>query len=266
MSEIFDYHGFADNKITTSKINCYLQCQAKFRFQYIEKIKAPSRSALLRGIAFHSAVAGNYGQKIETQQDLPIDDVLDIFGAQFDLGVPDTMFFNDEKPGEIKDSGYGMLKVYQKDIAPAVLPKVVEMPFELALVGTDMVFSGRVDTITMDEIIIDQKTKKARPAYVDEGHKIQMTAYTAGFQVENKRKPQKSRLDYVVDKKTPECVSFDVDITDNDIDLLLNMIGRYQKAMELGLDMPNRTSFMCSRRYCGYFAECEARFGGTVRE
>jgi hypothetical protein len=263
---IEEYHGLQDYKITTSKINTLLQCSAKHNFCFIEKIKTPSRSALLKGIAFHNAEAKNYEQKIESEKDLPIGDVLDIFGSQFDMGIPDTMWFQDEKPGEIKDSGYGMLKAYHSEIAPDVQPQSVEMPFELKLKGTDQVFAGRVDIITDDDLIIDTKTKKARPSYVDESHRLQLTAYTAGFQVTNQKKPKGARIDYVVDKKVPECLSCYIDVEDTDIDLLLNLIGQYQQVVNAGFDMPNRSSFMCSRRYCQYADECEKRFGGKVKE
>ena len=265
-SGIEEYHGMADRKITTSKINTFLQCPSKYMFQYVEKLKVPSRSALLRGLAFHNAVGENYLQKVDTEKDLPEADVLDIFGTQFDLGVPETMWFEDEKPGVLKDSGYKMLSTYHGIIAPGVQPAEVEMTFELKLKGTEQVFSGRVDTITKDETIIDHKTKSSKPAYVDPNHKIQMTAYTAGFQVEHQKKPKKSRLDYVIDKKQPECVSFDLEITDNDIELLLNLIGRYQLAIQAGIDLPNRGNFLCAKRFCPYAYECEKKYGGTVRE
>lgn len=263
---IEEYHGLAEHKITISKINTLLACPAKHNFCFIEKIKTPSRSALLRGIAFHSAEAKNYEQKIESEKDMPIADVLDIFGSQFDAGVPDTMWFEDEKPGDIKDSGYRMLTAYHGTIAPGVQPQAVEMPFELKLKGTDQVFSGRVDIITKDEMIIDTKTKKARPSFVDGDHKLQMTAYSAGYQVANKKKPRQIRLDYVIDKKQPECLSYDVEVEDTDIELLLHLIGKYQEALEKGFDMPNRSNFMCSRKYCQYADECEKRFGGKVKD
>jgi len=260
-----EYHGMSSNKITTSKINTYIMCQAKHYFCYIEKIKAPSRSALLKGIAFHSAVETNYAQKIETEKDLPVSDVLDVFGSQFDAGVPDTQFFEDEKIGEIKDSGYGLLKAYQGVIAPKVQPAQVEMLFELKLVDSDEVFSGRIDLITNENIIRDQKTKKARPSAIENDHHLAMTGYSIGYLVEHQEKPKGVMIDYIVDKKTPECISYEDVIEDSDVELLLSLIGRYQHAIKLGLDMPNRGHFLCNRRYCSYADLCEQRYGGKIR-
>jgi hypothetical protein len=225
----------------------------------------PSRSALLKGIAFHAAEQKNYEQKIVSEKDLPVGDVLDIFGSQFDMGTPDTLWFGDEKPGEIKDSGYGMLKVYHSTIAPEIQPQSVEMPFELKLKDTDNVFSGRVDIITKSEIIIDTKTKKARPSAIEGDHHLQLTAYSVGYQVTNRRKPKGTRVDYVVDKKVPECVSYEDTVEDSDIELLLNLIGKYQEAVKSGFDMPNRSSYMCNKKYCGYWEHCEKMYGGRVK-
>ncbi len=263
---IEEYHAISDNKISISKINMLLACPAKHNFCFLEKIKTPSRSALLRGIAFHHAEAKNYEQKIESEKDMPISDVLDIFSSQFDAGVPDTLWFEDEKPGEIKDSGCGMLKCYHSTVAPDVQPQYVEMPFELTLKGTEKVFSGKVDIITKGEVIRDTKTKRARPSFVEGSEKLQMTAYTAGFVVMNQRNPKGIKLDYVIDKKVPECLSYDVEVDNSDIELLLNLIGKYQEAIEKGFDMPNRSSFMCSRRYCQYADECEKLYGGKVKD
>jgi hypothetical protein len=39
-----------------------------------------------------------------------------------------------------------------------------------------------------------------------------------------------------------------------------------QEAMRDGIYPPRRASPLCSRRYCGYWRECEREFGGHVAE
>jgi CRISPR/Cas system-associated exonuclease Cas4 (RecB family) len=232
---------------------------------YIEKIKAPSRSMLLKGLAFHSAIETNYTQKIETEKDLPVSDVLDIFGSQFDAGVPDTQFFEDEKIGEIKDEGYGVVEAYHKKIAPTISPQSVETSFELKIKDIEQVFSGRIDLITKEQWIIDSKTTKNKPYSIDESHKLQLIAYNLGYQVINHEKPQGHRIDYVTSKKSPDCISYEFSVEDTDIDLILSLIWQYQNAMQIGIDMPNRGHFLCNRRYCSYADLCEQRYDGRVR-
>ena len=39
-----------------------------------------------------------------------------------------------------------------------------------------------------------------------------------------------------------------------------------QNGMRTGLYIPNRAGFLCSRRYCGYWRQCEREYGGVVKE
>ena len=260
-----EYHAMDSNKITVSKINSYMNCSMQYYFQYIEKVKAYSRSSLLLGSAFHSAEATNDTQKIVSDVDLPVDEVCDVFSTQFDEGGHETLFMQDEDKGRLKDDGYGLIQCYHKVMTPNIHPKAVEAKFELKLSNTDMVFAGKMDVITKDNKIIERKTKRARPSSVEGSHKLQLTAYQAGYLVTYKEKPKEARLDYCIMKKTPECLSYVVDVTDTDIEYLVNMINLVKESVDKGIFIPNRASFMCSSKYCQYSELCTAKFGGTVK-
>jgi CRISPR/Cas system-associated exonuclease Cas4 (RecB family) len=261
-----EYHGMAENVLTVSKINTYLSCSAQFWFQYIEKVKAYSRSSLLIGSAFHSAEATNDAQKIESDEDMPVDAVCDVFNDQFNEGAHETLFMQDEDKGKLKDDGYGLINVYNKIVTPDIHPVAVETRFELKLSNTDMVFAGKMDVITKDNKIIERKTKREKPSSVENQHKLQLTAYNAGYQVTHKEKPKESRLDYCVMTKTPQCLSYVVDVTDSDTKYLVSMINLVKESLDKGVFIPNRNSMMCSRRYCMYSDLCETKFGGAVKE
>jgi CRISPR/Cas system-associated exonuclease Cas4 (RecB family) len=171
----------------------------------------------------------------------------------------------DEDKGRLKDDGYGLIQCYHKVMTPNIHPKAVEAKFELKLSNTDMVFAGKMDVITKDNKIIERKTKRARPSSVEGSHKLQLTAYQAGYLVTYKEKPKEARLDYCIMKKTPECLSYVVDVTDTDIEYLVNMINLVKESVDKGIFIPNRASFMCSSKYCQYSELCTAKFGGTVK-
>jgi len=259
------YHAMESNKITASKINSYMNCSAQFFFQYIEQVKAYSRSSLLVGVAFHSAEAQNDIQKIESEKDMPVEDVCDIFGTQFDEGSHETLFMKDENKGDLKDNGYSLIQCYHKVLTPTIFPKAVEAKFELKLSNTDMVFAGKMDVITKDDKIIERKTKRAKPSSVDVSHKLQVTAYQAGYQVTYKEKPKESQIHYAITKKVPECISYVVDIDDKDTKYLVSMINLVKESIDKGIFMPNRNSLMCNVKYCLYSELCTAKYGGTVR-
>jgi CRISPR/Cas system-associated exonuclease Cas4 (RecB family) len=220
----------------------------------------------LLGSAFHSAEATNDTQKIVSDVDLPVDEVCDVFSTQFDEGGHETLFMQDEDKGRLKDDGYGLIQCYHKVMTPNIHPKAVEAKFELKLSNTDMVFAGKMDVITKDNKIIERKTKRARPSSVEGSHKLQLTAYQAGYLVTYKEKPKEARLDYCIMKKTPECLSYVVDVTDTDIEYLVNMINLVKESVDKGVFIPNRSSFMCSSKYCQYTELCTQKYGGVVKD
>jgi CRISPR/Cas system-associated exonuclease Cas4 (RecB family) len=171
----------------------------------------------------------------------------------------------DEDKGRLKDDGYGLIQCYHKIMTPDIHPKAVESRFELKLSNTDTVFAGKMDVITKDNKIIERKTKRARPSSIENQHKLQITAYNAGYQVTYKEKPKESRIDYCVLKKTPECLSYVVETADTDIAYLVNMINLVKESLDKGIFLPNRNSMFCSFKYCQYADLCMAKYGGTVK-
>jgi hypothetical protein len=39
-----------------------------------------------------------------------------------------------------------------------------------------------------------------------------------------------------------------------------------QRAIRTGLFLPNRSNYMCSRKYCAFWRPCQNEFGGEVGE
>ena len=60
-----------------------------------------------------------------------------------------------------------------------------------------------------------------------------------------------------------------LDIPAEEIVFLQNMVGILAAKVEAaGTDpmrfMPNRASFLCTKQWCGYHAECTATYGGII--
>ena len=62
-----------DPHISVSALEMHQRCPKQYEFRYVEGMKIPPGIALIRGKAFHSGVAHNYKQKIESAKDLPLD-------------------------------------------------------------------------------------------------------------------------------------------------------------------------------------------------
>lgn len=128
-------------KISNSALDCYLQCPKKYKFQYVDKLKADvTKSPLLFGSAIDAAL--NYIlESIRDKKAWNIEDACSIFSAEMDKwkGQNRLDFFKNEVPDELKDSvdpdnqehqeavwsnlckrGIDCLFVYDKEIIPLI--------------------------------------------------------------------------------------------------------------------------------------------------
>lgn len=242
---------------SASQINQYLRCSAQWKYRYIDNVVSPPSSAIVVGKSYHAALEKNYGQKIETHQDLPIDDVLDAYSTSFDSEILEI----EEKVdvGELKDQGVGLVKCYQEEKAKLVQPVEVEKKIEINFDNVDYYLKGFIDLIDDDNTIHEHKTSKRSVSSISQDHKIQGIVYSFNGQ-------NKTNFVYAVKNKTPKIVNLEYEITDNDKDFVLNLIGHVDKAIHSQTFIPNRSNFMCSRKNCGYWHLCEKEFGGKVKE
>jgi hypothetical protein len=72
------------------------------------------------------------------------------------------------------------------------------------------------------------------------------------------------RLDTLTKTKTVELVQQSCEIGPEERRYAETLHPMVQEAMRDGIYTPRRGSHLCSRRYCGYWRECEREFGGRV--
>lgn len=63
---------------SASAITTYLGCQLRWYFRYVEGVKTPPGVAMVKGTSVHKVQEVNYGQKVESPEDLPMNDLLDV--------------------------------------------------------------------------------------------------------------------------------------------------------------------------------------------
>jgi len=244
-------------------INTFLDCSVKYLFQEIEKIETPNKSYLAFGSSIHKTLEANFAQKIETKADLPIDEAKELFVSVFEdeFQKVDRIDLIDEKPGIIKDQGVKLIEKYQKDIAPRIIPVAVEQRIKVTFKGYDYGLAGTIDLYDADSIIIDHKTtSKKINGTIPEGYKRQISAYTI-LEEATGRDVKGARIDYFK-RDSSEIRHLSVPI---DKEHFLSMFQSIGDAIQKGVFIPNRNSFLCSKRYCKFYAECEKKFGGSVK-
>jgi putative RecB family exonuclease len=245
-------------RLSPSQVNTFLSCPAKWYFRYALGLPEPPTGTLALGTAFHSVLAVNFRQKIETKQDLPARELEESFGEAFAMAAEDAEFREDEEPAALIETGRALVRRYMADAAPWIEPQAVELPVEGIIAGVRV--QGIVDLLDMEGCIIDFKTAARRPAWITTEYRLQLTTYS----MIRPGARGSCRLDTVTKTKTVQLVQQSCEIGPEERRYAATLYPMMQEAMRDGIYPPRRGSPVCFRRYCGYWRECEREFGGRV--
>ena len=123
-----------DFVLSASSLNTFLRCGRQWMYAYVEGVKARPSLRASRGIAVHSAVEVNMRQKMTTEQDLPLAEVVDAFSDNYDQVIADGYEARpDETAGSVKDAGVALTKLHHKQVAPTIQPVLVEHPIQFTI-------------------------------------------------------------------------------------------------------------------------------------
>jgi len=122
--------------LSPSQVNTFLSCPSKWYFRYALGLAEPPTGTLALGTAFHSVLAANFRQKIETKQDLPAQGLEEWFGEALAMAAEDAELREDEEPAALIETGRALDRRYMADAAPSIQPQAVELPVEGVIAGT----------------------------------------------------------------------------------------------------------------------------------
>ncbi len=246
-----------ENKyLSVTQIKMFLRCPLQYKFRYIDGLKIPPTSSLTLGKSVHSALEGNYRQKIETKQDLPAEKMLDLFSDRWEKEVQETIFDEDENAGTIKDDGIKLVGIYHGQISPTIQPKLVEKEFNLSFENVNYTLKGIIDLVDVEGTIIDHKTAKRSMMTEDVESNIQLTCYSLAYRSLFGTPEKELRFDVMVKTKIPKLQQISTSRTQADIDRFLKVVGYVSKAIQSGLFYPCEDRQTCS--WCGYRGICKS--------
>jgi len=247
-------------RLSPSQVKTFLGCSARWYFKYFVGLPEPKTGSLALGTAVHQALGKNFQQKIASREDLPVEEVKQAFGEAFDEAAEVTEFREDEDPMELKAVGARLTEKYMKECAPSVQPRMVEAEVSGKLGGVSV--KGIVDLIDDQGQIIDIKTAARKPSGVSAGYGFQLATYA-------QLTPGASgtcRLDTLVKTKTVQLVHHTHQVGQEDVRHTETVYPMVRDAIQQGIYLPNRGSFLCSRRHCAFWRACEREYGGKVEE
>jgi len=251
--------------ISPSQLNMFARCPAQYERRYIKGEIIPPGIAMLQGSAVHKGAEVNFEQKIESREDLPEREIIDVAASAFDVNqaagyqfTPDEESIGSKKVlGRALDQVVAMAAMHARHQAPAYQPIAVEhyCRIELPQASRDIVAIS--DLWDDQDRVIDFKTAKRKSRQGDVDSSVQLTVYAAAFQIEQGHLPREVRLDVLVKTATPTRQVLSGARTLPDLQALVNRVNETLRQIEAGIFPPCAPDhWMCDPRYCGYYHTC----------
>lgn len=222
------------------------------------KITTPPNAALTLGKAVDRAVTANLMQKLTTKKDLPEQQVLDVFSEDFDKATPETVW-DGESPGEQKDLGIKILKVFHNDISPKIKPKTVQDAFRIE---TDMGYAlgGTLDFTDESEFIRDVKTSAKKYNENAVSDSIQATMYDFAYETKYGKKAAGFAFDVVTKTKEPKYQFVAGHVSKAQRERLFQTIKIMHSQINRGeFQYAAEGAWWCSKDWCGYWSLCKGK-------
>lgn len=256
------------NYLSPSKINMLRRCGAQYYFRYVEGLKSPPAMPLVRGRATDRGLEHNFEYKIETNLDAPIEEVLDAASDEFETAFVD-LEPKDKKEIDKdfeKDDVMTGIKLYHKEEAPKIKkPVSTQKKIDMELLP-NWGMIGYIDLLSHDMLIDFKNVGKKPPLEPRFDYWLQMSIYDMALRLDEGIESEKIELQYIVrpTKTLPHRI-FKHEIESND-KLVDATINGAISTIEAGIFPPCRDNVLCSKRFCGYWNECEKMYGGKVKD
>lgn len=245
--------------LSVSRVNAYLGCSLKYRFQYIDQIPPPWRPAALAfGSSVHAAVEWFHRERLAGRTPDP-DAVVKVFEADWYAANLDPIVFSEKDSKEIlAEKGREMLALYV-DETDGKLPLLTEDRFEIDLVDPetgevlDVRLRGVIDLVEADGTLVELKTAaRAFDTGSLERH-LQLSTYALVRFLATGAVPP-LRIDALLKTKVPRLEHLSAARTVEDLAWTARLIESVARSIQAGCFFPN-PSWRCGE--CEYFAHCQ---------
>jgi len=278
--------------LSFSQVSMYQRCPKQYYWRYIKDTVRPPGISMVLGKGTHAACETTHHHLVDHQTPAPDEMLLDIYSGKFDTDVQEV----DDKElkaegvdtGVVKDQGARLVKLYNAKMAPTVRPQVttdaegkevrgIEKRFEVDVAGVPMLgFIDLIDTnadAVLSEtekallaksgqpippefttVIADLKTKAKTATAGEVDGSLQLTLYSYVEQI------SLVRYDQLLRQKIPKVKRMVSRRSAQDHRWLEEVVSSVAEAITAGVfPMCDPTAWCCSRKWCGYFAQCRGK-------
>ena len=246
--------------LSVSQVQCYLFCPLKYRFQYLDKIKAPWRPAALAfGSSVHAAVEWFHRERSAGRKPEP-EAVARMFEADwFAQNLEPVVFPAKESKEILAEKGRELVLLYAEQIGDT-LPLLTEDRFEIDLTDPetgevlDIRLRGVIDLVEQDGTLVELKTAARTFDTGSLERHLQLSTYAlVRFLATGEIPPL--RIDALLKTKAPRLERLPASRTIEDLAWTARLIESVALAIRAGCFFPN-PSWKCAE--CEYFAHCQS--------
>lgn len=256
--------GDAQLVLSASSIATFLRCGLQWEFAYVKKVRHPPSLKQGLGLASHSAYESDMLVKLTTGANAEEDVVLDVFNEEFIeynrqgfLRLKDDEDDEDD-PVKAKDQQIRVIQKQHREIAPLIVPVLVEEPFLLKVNGIH--YGGTLDLFDAESKLRDWKNTAKKPSR-DGGYTLGMIGYAVGYRHLTGLIEREVQIDFLVRYKKQDPGYFPVSsggpISDEAISGWASTVERVYNAIMAGNFVANGLqNNACS--WCGFRSICPA--------
>jgi putative RecB family exonuclease len=272
--------------LSYSSISAYLDCPAKWKFRYLDKLPSFGNANLFFGSVWHNtieeyisvsatgteALQQIYKKRWEAQQEKDGENMnwIDPYTGK---SVEDKTYLQGVNwiTDNIDAEGHSSMASFLDTLHPKKRknpgekekPLHVEDFVKLNVPGVPIPIIGFIDVITQDDIPTDFKTSGKSWSANRAAGELQPLFYLAALSQASVRVPGRQFRHIVfVKSKTPKVQVFETQHNMKKLLWLYRIIEGVWEAIELGAFPVNPTGFLCSKQYCDYWGSCRGKFEG----
>lgn len=167
MAESIDLQDLPNGIISPTSYGMYLRCPFQYYLRYVQGLKEPPASPLIRGIAAHTALDGHFKAILKLDHRPSTEDLC----AHYEQALvwteeerkqatqQEIVWKKDDSHATLLDRGVEVLRQYDREHGQKIVPARVEDPFRLEFKDVEWALEGRVDLQQRDTLTVqDFKT------------------------------------------------------------------------------------------------------------
>lgn len=246
-----------------SQLDLFTKCQMQWQFRYLDKIPTPIKGELLRGDAYHKALAHAYSNIVIYKEAPGIDEVLSVYSDTWHKRLGDkitidegeeiyipSVDFGDKDPGKLKDDGIELLRIYYNTILPKIMPSEVEVKKTIIYEGIPLI--SYIDLIEWSGVVDEHKVKAKMFSEAELTKDLQSLFYGLVL--------GKDELEFhfhtALAVKEPYVKIISIHRNKNEIDWLGRLVVAAWRQIQAGLFSPCPAGWWCAPEQCSYWGHC----------